>query len=701
MPMVNLSIIILVLPLISFVFQMFFGRRLEGKKGEWISISLVLVTLLLAIIMFASMLFDYQPDFRQEAQFTWLNLGSFQLEMGILVDNITIIMLLVVAIISGLVHIYSVEYMKGDVRYSRYFGFLGIFTFSMYGITVANNLFMIYCFWELVGLSSYLLIGHWWEKKSAADAGKKAFIVNRIGDIGMFMGLMVVATVAGTFNYELLFERIGNGAWAAGVGGLFGGVDPNTLLTWAGVLIFMGAIGKSAQFPLHVWLPDAMEGPTPVSALIHAATMVAAGVYLTVRIFPMLTPDAMSFIALIGGFTAFFAATIAITQNDIKKVLAYSTVSQLGYMIMALGTGAYVAGFFHLVTHAMFKGLLFLASGSVIHMMHHSLHKLGDHETDAQDMRNMGGLRTKMPITYTVFLIASLSISGIPLFSGFLSKDAILAGTWAYAAHIHDGWLAQAHLGWLLPFFGFSAALITAFYMFRLMFMTFHGEPKNKAVFDNMHEAPKLITVPIMVLGALSTWLFFTLPSFNPLGGEGWFHHLVEQAKSVVPTGAFDAETFAHGLHAAHYPAMYTSLIVAGLGIGLAVLIYLLREIDAEKIATRLGVLYRGSLNKWYMDEIYLNGIIRPFLKGCDALATFDMEIYDHYVIDGVGRRVKSLATGTGVADDLVVDGAVNLFGIIFQWLGWTLKFVQTGKIQNYLIYVLIGVLMVYLINVF
>ncbi len=701
MAMVNLTLIILVLPLVSFVFQIFFGKRLEKKRGEWISIGLVLITLLLSLIMFGQMLFDYQPDFRQEAGFNWIDLGNFKIEMGVLIDNVSIIMLLVVALISSLVHIYSVEYMKNDIRYSRYFGFLGIFTFSMYGIVVSNNLFTLYCFWELVGLASYLLIGHWWEKDSAADAGKKAFITTRIGDIGMFMGLMLIVTVAGTFNYQILFERIAGGEWAAGAGGLFGGADPHTLLTWAGILIFMGAVGKSAQFPLHVWLPDAMEGPTPVSALIHAATMVAAGVYLVIRIFPILTPDAMAFIAIVGGFTAFFAATIAITQNDIKKVLAYSTVSQLGYMVMALGTGAYVAGFFHLVTHAMFKGLLFLASGSVIHMMHNSLHQLDDHQTDAQDMRNMGGLKAKMPLTYVVFVIAALSISGVPLFSGFLSKDAILAGTWAYAAHIHDGWLAQAHLGWLLPFFGFGAALITAFYMFRLIFMTFHGEPKRTDIFKHMHEAPRLMTVPLTILAALSTWIFFTLPSFNPIGGAGWFQHLVVPAKSVVPTSAFNAEEFAHGLHLAHFPALYTSLIMAGLGIGFAVLFYLLRKIDPEIMATRLGVLYRGSLNKWYLDEIYLNGIIRPFLRGCGALAKFDMEIYDHYIIDGVGRQVKKLAFGTGVADDLVVDGAVNLSGIIFQWLGWTLKFVQTGKIQNYLIYVLIGVLMIYLINVF
>ena len=700
--MIKLSLFILFLPLVSFVLQIFFGRRYEERKGEWVSVGIQFITLVMSLVMLGLMLSKYDPNYSLEVHQSWLDLGVFKIDLGIYIDNITIIMLNVVALISALVHLYSTAYMAGDVRYSRYFGFLGIFTFSMYGIVLSNSLFMIYMFWELVGLSSYLLIGHWWEKESAANASKKAFITNRIGDIGMFTGMLIIATVLGTFNFQLIGDRIQEGMWAANAGMLFGGIDPHTLLTIAGILVFMGAVGKSAQFPLHVWLPDAMEGPTPVSALIHAATMVAAGVYLTVRIFPFLTADAMATIAFIGGFTALYAATIAITQNDIKKVLAYSTVSQLGYMIMAIGTGAYVAGFFHLVTHAMFKGALFLASGSVIHAMHHSLHHLKDHTTDPQDMRNMGGLKAKMPITFAVFMVTTAAISGIPLFSGFLSKDAILAGTWAYAANVHDGWLANLHLAWLLPVFGFGAAAITAFYMFRLIFMTFYGEAKKPAIFKHIKESPKVMTVPLIILAVLSLFFVFTIPSINPISDHGWFTHVVQAPETSVTTGpAFDLEHFEHALHEAHYPAMITSVIIAGLGILLSVLVYLLNKISAEKLAVRLGALYRGSYNKWYMDEFYIQGIIRPFLKGCDAVGRFDLDYYDHYLINGWGRNIKRGSRGVGFTDDLIVDGAVNFSGIIFQWLGWTLKFVQTGKIQNYLIFVLIGAALLFVVNVF
>ncbi len=700
--MIKLALFILFLPLLSFVFQIFSFRRFEEQKGEWVSVGIQFTTLILSLIMLALMLSKSDPNFSLEVHQSWLDLGIFKIDLGVYIDNVTVIMLVVVALISALVHLYSTAYMAGDVRFSRYFGFLGIFTFSMNGIVLANSLFMIYIFWELVGVSSYLLIGHWWEKDSAANASKKAFITNRIGDIGMFTGMLIIATVLGTFNFQLIGERIHDGMWAANAGMLFGGIEAHKLLTVAGILVFMGAVGKSAQFPLHVWLPDAMEGPTPVSALIHAATMVAAGVYLTVRIFPFLTADAMATIAFIGGFTAIYAATIAITQNDIKKVLAYSTVSQLGYMIMALGTGAYVAGFFHLVTHAMFKGALFLASGSVIHAMHHSLHLLKDHDTDPQDMRNMGGLKTKMPITFAVFMVTTAAISGIPLFSGFLSKDAILAGTWTYAANVHDGWLANLHLAWILPLFGFGAAAITAFYMFRLIFMTFYGEARQPQIFKHIQESPKVMTIPLIVLAILSLFFVFTLPSINPVSDHGWFTTVIQSPESAVTTGpAFDLEHFEHGLHAAHIPAMVTSLLVAGLGILLSVLVYLLNKISAERLAIKLGALYRGSFNKWYMDEFYINGIIRPFLKGCDAIGRFDLDFYDHYIINGWGRNTKRTSRGVGLADDLIVDGAVNFAGIIFQWLGWTLKFVQTGKIQNYLIFVLIGAAMLYVVNVF
>jgi len=700
--MIKLALFILFLPLLSFALQIFFGRRFEDKKGEWVSIGIQFTTLILALIMFVMMLLKYDPNFSIEVQRPWLDLGLFKIDLGFYIDNITVIMLTVVAIISSLVHLYSTAYMAGDVRYSRYFGFLGLFTFSMNGIVLANSMFMIYMFWDLVGLSSYLLIGHWWEKDSAANAGKKAFLTNLVGDIGMFTGMLIIATVLGTFNFHQVAERIHDGVWAANAGMLFGGIAPHKLLTIAGILVFMGAVGKSAQFPLHVWLPDAMEGPTPVSALIHAATMVAAGVYLTVRIFPILTADAMATIALVGGFTAMYAATIAITQNDIKKVLAYSTVSQLGYMIMALGTGAYVAGFFHLVAHAMFKGALFLASGSVIHAMHHSLHELDDHETDPQDMRNMGGLRSKLPITFVVFLITSASISGIPFFSGFLSKDAILAGSWAYAAHVHEGWLAQMHLAWILPVFGFGAAAITAFYMFRLIFMTFYGEPKKPEIFKRIQESPRVMTIPLLVLALLSLFILFTLPSVNPFSNQGWLTALVHAPESAVTTGpAFQLEHFEHALHGAHLPAMITSLTVATLGILLAILMYLLNKVSPERLAAKMGAIYRGSFNKWYMDEFYINGIIRPFLRGCDALGRFDLEFYDHYLINGWGRNTKRTSRGIGMADDLIVDGAVNFSGIIFQWLGWTLKFIQTGKIQNYLIFVLIGAALLFVVNVF
>jgi len=384
---IQYALVIYFLPLAAFLIQIFFGKRLP-RKGDWVSIGAVLLTLVLALAMFASLLLDMNAGFRQEASFTWIDLGQFNIQIGFLVDTVTIIMLLVVALISSASHIFSIKYMEGDPRYSRYFAYLSLFTFSMNGIVLANNLFLLYASWELVGLSSYLLIGFWFEKPSASAAGVKAFLTNRVGDIGFFIGILLLFTATGSFLYQDLFA------------GVAAGKISGILLTLAGVGLFMGAVGKSSQVPLHIWLPDAMEGPTPVSALMHAATMVAAGVFMMVRFYPLLTPDALLVVAYIGGFTALFASLIAITQTDIKKVLAYSTVSQLGYMILSVGTGAYVAAFFHLVTHAVFKSNLFYGSGSVIHAMHHGLEKTHRHDLDPQDMRNMGGLKGKMPVTY-------------------------------------------------------------------------------------------------------------------------------------------------------------------------------------------------------------------------------------------------------------------------------------------------------------
>ncbi len=337
---ISYSLFILFLPLAAFVIQILVGKRLP-RQGDWVSVGAIFITLILSIAMFVAMLLGDNPDFRQEASFTWLDMGAFSIQLGFLVDNITVIMLLVVALISTCTHVFSLKYLEGDIRYSRYFAYLGLFTFSMNGIVLANNLVSMYMSWELVGVSSYLLIGHWFEKDTAADAAKKAFLTNRVGDIGFFIGIMLIYTAIGSFAFSDIFDGVATGMLSG------------TTLTLAGVGLFLGAMGKSSQFPLHIWLPDAMEGPTPVSALMHAATMVAAGVYLAVRLFPLFTPEALLVVAYVGGFTALFAATIAITQNDIKKVLAYSTVSQLGYMILAVGTGVYTAAFFHLLTHAM------------------------------------------------------------------------------------------------------------------------------------------------------------------------------------------------------------------------------------------------------------------------------------------------------------------------------------------------------------
>ena len=678
--LINYALGILFLPLLSFIILILVGKRLP-RQGDWVAIGSVLITLILSLAMFGSMLLSHDPGFSHEASIEWMDLGAFRIELGFLIDNITIVMLLVVALISTMTHVFSIKYMAGDIRYSRYYAYLGLFTFSMNGIVLANNLFSLYIFWELVGVSSYLLIGHWFEKDSAADAGKKAFLTNRVGDIGFFIGVMLIFTALGTFNYGEIFQGVAQGDMAG------------TLLTLAGIGLFMGAIGKSSQFPLHIWLPDAMEGPTPVSALMHAATMVAAGVFLTVRLFPIFTPEALLFIAYVGGFTAIFAATIAITQNDIKKVLAYSTVSQLGYMILAVGTGAYIAGFFHLVTHAMFKACLFYGSGSVIHAMHHALHNKHDHDTDPQDMRNMGGFKSKMPVTYWTMVVAALAISGVPLFSGFLSKDAILAGTLAFGTHHPQHFL--------LPIFGFGAALITAFYMFRLIFMTFHNEPKLPELYDDINESPKEMTFPLVLLSTLSVFIFYTLPYFNPLSDHGWFMELVKAKDSMVP-GNPSAHEIAEGIHHSHMLTMILSTLVAALGIFLSWSVYLKKSISADAWAEKLTPYYNLSLNKYFFDENYDKYLYQPLLRLADRISFIDWELYDKYFINGFGHVTKWLSFLTGRTDydgldQTIVDG----LGRSMSKAGSTLKEVQTGRLQNYMLFALFGVVIIVIFQSF
>ncbi len=692
--LIHLAIAVLILPLVGFVLLIFFGKRIP--RQDLLETGILFLVLAFSIyIMVQKVFFMTEP--RIDLTFRWIDLGnffggrSFPIDLGIAIDNITAIMLVVVTLISALVHLFSLAYMHDDVRYSRYYAYLGLFTFSMLGIVLANNILMVYVFWELVGLSSYLLIGHWYEKKSASDAGKKAFIVNRVGDVGFFIGILIIYSTLHTFLFTGIFSGIAQGQLSG------------SLLTVAGILIFCGAVGKSAQFPLHVWLPDAMEGPTPVSALIHAATMVAAGVYLVARVYPMLTAGALTVIAYIGAITAFISATIAITQNDIKKVLAYSTISQLGYMVMGLGVGAFSAGVFHLVTHAAFKAGLFLGSGSVIYAMHHE-----------QDMRQMGGLRKKMPITYLAFVIFTLSISGIPFTSGFLSKDSILAGAFTYG-------VLTGNI--LIPIIGYTVVFLTAFYMFRLIIMTFHGEPRDHHKYEHAKESPAVMTIPLIVLAALSLFVFYSFNPFNP--EQGWFLHSVVQPETVVPVAqryTWEQSTvpqdsvnlaavasvvpagvnpepaspmYEEVMEETHYTGLAISLTLAVLGLLAAFVVYQWKKIDAEKLKQRVKPVYTFLYNKWYFDELYGATAVAGTLAVSRALSWFDGHVIDG-IVNGAATLTRVWSTLSGKFDHYVVDGLVNFSGWFAGFLGKGARKAQTGKVQTYIVFALLGVIILF-----
>ena len=717
--MIRYAYIIPFLPLLSFFINIAVGKRLP-RKGDWLCLGTIAVALAMSIGIFYEVFRAYDPNFRYHVVFPWLTIGDRAVfNTGILIDNVTAVMLLVVTIVSTLVHLFSIGYMHGDPRYSRYFAYLSIFSFSMLGLVLAESFLFIYIFWELVGLSSYLLIGFWFEKKSASDAGKKAFIVNRVGDFGFLIGILIIYATCGVLGYDQVFLAIGEGKLSG------------TLLTLAGIGVFCGAIGKSAQFPLHVWLPDAMEGPTPVSALIHAATMVAAGVYLVGRVYPMFTPDAFLFIAYFGLITLFLTATIALAQNDIKKVLAYSTCSQLGYMIMGLGVGGYTAGLAHLTTHAAFKACLFLGSGSVIHAVH------------SQDIQEMGGLRKKMPITFVTFLIATLAISGVPGFSGFYSKDMILGAALEFG-------MKSANPLHMIFFIGalFTAGL-TAFYMFRLVILTFFGAPKDHHKFDHAHESPPSMWVPLVILAGLSFSFWYS----------GWFGTLIQKPMSVanlagisapakvasmehaavmapaphaeagpVKEGALDASRgpsshgtsapagtphaagpAAHGeshdeashiAHTAHTYAMYSSVAVGTLGIFLAFVVYSFGWINPDRVANAVKPLHNFLQNKWYFDELYDATVINGSKALSRGLAWFDL-----HVVDGLVNLSAQLGVFAsflvGKFDDYVVDGAVNGLASATTGSGSVLRRLQTGKLYHYVFVLAGGALIIFLIKAF
>ena len=731
--------LILLCPLAAFaIFGLLGLAKQSFPRQDYLSTAAMLIALVCSLLLLQEVVPDPEPHTVQ-----WLSLGSVTFSMGFYLDSVTAIMLIVVTLVSSLVHIFSMGYMHGDPRYPRFFAFLSLFSFSMLFLVVSDNLLGIYIGWELVGLCSYLLIGFWFEKDSAADACKKAFLTTRVGDVGMFIGMMMLFTKFDTLSLY-------------GEGGIFAqaaaqlSTGDMVWLSIAGVLIFCGAVGKSAQVPLHTWLPDAMEGPTPVSALIHAATMVAAGVYLTARMFPILTETSSLVIAYIGGITALIAATIAIVRFDIKRVLAYSTVSQLGYMMLGIGVGSYVAGLFHLTTHAFFKALLFLGSGSVIHAFH-AMHGHGhdehghehdDHDTHGQeheeahgsehvlgseippdqDMRNMGGLRHKMPITFITMLIATLSISGVPfIFSGFWSKDAILAGVLGRAME----WNSVHH--YLLFGMALFAAGITAFYMFRLIFMTFFGEPRNQEMHDMAHESPKSMTVPLLVLAVLSFPVVNTLwfnadyvkPPAQPhlhapthahvspdskVGDAGLTFSLFGISEAVAAEEGGDDTHGAHGddAHHGHGPAhtiaMVLSIIVAGLGILLSWLFYHRRTLSAASVATTFRPLYTLFWHKYYFDEFYNGVLVAVTVWKSRLFAQFDGTIVDG-IVNGVGKVTRDiLAAFVGIFDNRVVDGFVNRVAEVTWSIGGRVRRIQTGAIQTYLFVVLAGIVLLILI---
>jgi NADH-quinone oxidoreductase subunit L len=541
---------------------------------------------------------------------------------------------------------------------------------SMFLLVLGDNYLLMFVGWEGVGLCSYLLIGFWYEKKSASDAGKKAFIVNRIGDAGFMLGMFMIWVLTGSLTYSEVFQAAPH-LTAAGA-------------TAIGLLLFVGAAGKSAQIPLYVWLPDAMEGPTPVSALIHAATMVTAGVYMVARTSPIyvMGPSALEVIAIVGALTALFAASIALVQTDIKRVLAYSTVSQLGFMFMACGVGAFAVAIFHLMTHAFFKGLLFLGSGSVIHALHHAPVE------QQQDMRYMGGLKDKMPITYWTFVIGAVAIAGVPPLAGFWSKDEILA----------NAFFTGNYFVWGV---GTIAAFMTAFYMFRLIFMTFHGEMRvDHHAREHIHESPFSMTVPLMTLAALSV-VGGIIPGWPPEGG--WIHRFLEPSLAKIPAAghavnegvrfvqvAVESGGGGHGGPAATILIIIAILVALG-GIGLAWQMYIRDTEIPKRLEARYSGLHNLLLNKYYIDEIYQALIVTPIYRLMDALWDFDARVVDGAVN---GSSFVTLVTSrfSGIFDLRTVDGAVNGVASVTRFTSQFLKFIQSGMVQNYLFVMFLGV---------
>ncbi|KQT48856.1 NADH:ubiquinone oxidoreductase subunit L [Aureimonas sp. Leaf454] len=650
---------IVLLPLIGFLIVGFFGNSIGAKASEYVTTGLLIVSALLSWIAFISFGFG-EGETQRIMLLQWMQSGALDVSWSLRIDRLTLVMLVVVNTVSALVHTYSIGYMHHDPHRPRFFAYLSLFTFAMLMLVTSNNLVQMFFGWEGVGLASYLLIGFWYKKPSANAAAMKAFVVNRVGDFGFALGIFGIFALFGSVNLDTIFAGAADvaasmsheaGATAAEGATAHAG---DIVLTFAGypltmgaaltivcLLLFMGAMGKSAQLGLHTWLPDAMEGPTPVSALIHAATMVTAGVFMLARMSPVfeLSHSALTFVTFIGATTAFFAATVGLVQNDIKRVIAYSTCSQLGYMFVALGVGAYGAAVFHLFTHAFFKALLFLGAGSVIHAV-----------SDEQDMRNMGGLRKHIPKTYRMMVIGTLALTGFPLTAGYYSKDAIIESAFV------------GHNSFALYGFGMTviAALMTSFYSWRLIFMTFHGKPRaSHEVMHHIHESPPIMLVPLYILavGAVFAGIVFA-PFFIGEGyGEFWNAALFTGAENHV----------LHDMHSVPALVKWSPFIAMIIGFALAFQFYIRNpSLPVQTAATHRG-LYRFLLNKWYFDELY--DVL--FVRSAKSLGRFlwkqgDGQVIDRLGPDGISARVLD-----------VTDRVVRL---------------QTGYLYHYAFAMLIGV---------
>jgi NADH-quinone oxidoreductase subunit L len=651
-----------VFPAIGALLNALFGKKLPKSVIHTIACGAVLLSFLLSVICVAEIA-GKDPKVFEKTFYTWIPAGSvvktlgpnagqsaeLSIPLGFLLDPLSSVMILVVTGVGFLIHIYSIGYMAHEKGYYRFFTYLNMFMFAMLLLVLGNSFLTMFVGWEGVGLCSYLLIGFYFERDSAANAGKKAFIVNRIGDFGFVLGILAIFSVFGTLQFTkvmssapLLFHR------------------GDHLMMWITLALFVGATGKSAQIPLYVWLPDAMEGPTPVSALIHAATMVTAGVYMIARCNALFTlaPQTLFIVAIIGAATAIFAASIGLVQTDIKRVLAYSTVSQLGYMFLAMGVGAYAAGIFHLVTHAFFKALLFLCSGSVIHAM-----------GGEQDLRKMGDLRKRIPTTFWTMTIGTLAISGAPLFSGFFSKDEILWQTFSSPQSKITLWVIAI-----------TAAAMTAFYMFRMWYLAFFGQPRmDHHTMEHIHESPKSMTIPLIVLAFLSVVGGFigvpaalAVPSF-PIDFFQWMSSV---------TGAIHAEG-AETTHGLELILMIVSILVAGAGVLVATLMYFKKPETALKVGAAFPRLYKLLYRKYYIDEIYNALVIQPVKKLCSALGVFDLRVIDGIVNGTAWTTLKTSIVSIWV-DVNFVDLAVNLVGAIVRYFGGIIRKLQTGVVQNY-----------------